>query len=874
MSAVTLPNAEPPAGPAGVPRWWRGARPWLTPVFGLAALAVMLLLLARELSHVRYHEIVAAARAVPWQALLLSVAATIASYAVLPGYDAIALRWVGRRLRYRQIAFASIITYGVSQTLGFAAFTGSSLRLRLWSAWGLDTWEIARAAAFSGATFTLGILTLTGLVGVVEPLVALQRLHLPVMAVRLLSALCLCGSSAWVAISVARVRSLRLGGHELRVPAPSLVARQYAVAAADWCLAALSLWVLLPAGHGVGALAFFGAFLLSQGIGLLSHVPGGIGVFETLMVLQFGDTVRADRLLGAILAWRAVYYLLPFTGAIALLVTHEARWQRARLARAASMVSAGFERWAEPLLPTAIGAMTMIGGAMLLLSGATPSLHGRMRMLVDVMPLGVVELSHFAASVAGTGLVVLGWALTRRLDAAAQLTRVLLGVGIAASLLKGLDYEEATALSVVFVVLTASRRAFYRRASLLAEPLSPGWVAAVLAVVGVSVWTGLFAFRHVEYSTDLWWHFAERADAPRFLRASAGAAIALGVVGAVRLLRHAAPVLALPTTSELEEVAALVPRLPETAAALALLGDKHLMFAEQRDGFLMYGVSGGSWVALGDPMGSDHSRRELAWRFREAADQHGAAPVFYEVSNRHLPLYIDLGLTLFKLGEEGRVPLESFAVDGGGRRGLRRTIRDVERAGGAFELIESTQVPTGLPELERVSNAWLGAKATREKGFSLGRWDPTYIERFPCAVIRIDRRIVAFANVWTGNGSELSVDLMRHLPDAPPGAMEYLFIQLMLLGRARGFRWMNLGMAPLSGMEAHALAPRWHRVARLLYSHAEHFYNFRGLRAWKEKFDPEWEPRYLASPAGLALPRVLANVASLISGGIAGLVLR
>ena len=101
--------------------------------------------------------------------------------------------------------------------------------------------------------------------------------------------------------------------------------------------------------------------------------------------------------------------------------------------------------------------------------------------------------------------------------------------------------------------------------------------------------------------------------------------------------------------------------------------------------------------------------------------------------------------------------------------------------------------------------------------------------------------------------------------------MEFLFIELMLWGRVQGFEHTSLGMAPLSGLEARALAPRWHKLGGLLYRHGEHFYNFRGLRAYKEKFDPVWEPRYLATPAGLALPRVLANVTSLISGGIAGL---
>jgi phosphatidylglycerol lysyltransferase len=114
------------------------------------------------------------------------------------------------------------------------------------------------------------------------------------------------------------------------------------------------------------------------------------------------------------------------------------------------------------------------------------------------------------------------------------------------------------------------------------------------------------------------------------------------------------------------------------------------------------------------------------------------------------------------------------------------------------------------------------------------------------------------------------MDLMRFSADAPRGVMDYLFAEMMLWGKAAGFRVFSLGMAPLSGLESHALAPLWSRVGALVYRHGEHFYNFRGLRAYKDKFGPQWEPRYLASPGGLVLPRVLTNVAALISGGLKG----
>ena len=144
--------------------------------------------------------------------------------------------------------------------------------------------------------------------------------------------------------------------------------------------------------------------------------------------------------------------------------------------------------------------------------------------------------------------------------------------------------------------------------------------------------------------------------------------------------------------------------------------------------------------------------------------------------------------------------------------------------------------------------------------------DPTTIRH---VVVGKDGKIIAFANLWLGNGrEELSIDLMRHATDAPRGVMDYLFIELMLWGKAQGYQWFNLGMAPLSGLENHPLAPFWHKVGRIVHRYGEPFYNFNGLRRYKDKFQPEWRPRYLASPGGLVLPRILVDTAALIAGGI------
>ena len=170
----------------------------------------------------------------------------------------------------------------------------------------------------------------------------------------------------------------------------------------------------------------------------------------------------------------------------------------------------------------------------------------------------------------------------------------------------------------------------------------------------------------------------------------------------------------------------------------------------------------------------------------------------------------------------------------------------------------------------------MSGKNTREKSFSLGSFRRDYLARLPLALVRREGRVVAFADLWTGaGGSEVSPDLMRFDPEsAPASVMEYLFVQLMQWGRAEGYESLCLGMAPLSGLSSDPLAPVWNRVGAAIFRHGEHFYNFQGLRAYKQKFSPRWEPRYLASAGGLGVAQALLGVSALISGGLRGVVSR
>jgi lysylphosphatidylglycerol synthetase-like protein (DUF2156 family)/type IV secretory pathway VirJ component len=470
--------------------------------------------------------------------------------------------------------------------------------------------------------------------------------------------------------------------------------------------------------------------------------------------------------------------------------------------------------------------------------------------------------------VAGVALLLLSLGISRRLDASYYLTVVTLGVGLVASLLKGADYEEATVLGLLLLALWSARVRFDRRAALSATSFSPAWMAAVVSVVFASVILGLFAFKHVEYARDLWWQFALGAEASRFLRASVGAAVVLLAFGLSRLLRPAPPEIRPADARDLTAAEKVMAGQGLTLPFLAFLGDKSLLFDEDRAGFLMYGVQGRTWVALGDPVGPSDRAAGLVRAFLERADDFDGIPVFYQATPERLHVYADFGLAFVKLGEEALVDLQHFGLLGHERQSFRKALARLDRTGARFRVAPPEEVPSLLPELRRVSDEWLETRGAAEKGFSLGSFDERYLERFPAGILERDGRVEAFANLWPGaDGHELSSDLMRYRRDAPSGAMEGLLLHLMLWGKERGFEFFNLGMAPLSGLETSPVAPLWNRLASIVYQRERSLYNFQGLRAFKEKFHPIWEPRYLAWPAGIALPRVMADISALIAGG-------
>lgn len=777
-----------------------------------------------------------------WGLGRLAVAALLVatSYGLLAANEQLALRWAGVKVPLRSGLTVSFIAYAFANSIGLTPIVAGAVRARLYSRHGADVGKAARTTLFCAVAFALGLATLTGGSLLTASPAMFESLRIAPDLARGAGVALLAFPLAYLLACALARGTVRVLGRAFTLPPLPWALAQLALGVADNLVTSALVWML--AGDAAPAFpTFASAYAVSTAAGLFSGLPGGIGVFEGAMLALLPNLDRAA-LAAAFVGYRLFYYVIPLVLGAGLLLAQESGARRVGLTAR--------RLWREVGPAATSLASFVLGGALVLIAvGRIPT--DRLGFLRSVVPLIVVETSHLISLAAGLALMVLSLGLFRRLATARLVAIPVALVAASTALLRGLDIAPACVALVLALVLLASRRLFTRSGAIDRDELAPWLISGVLAVFVGSIALGAWIYERAPFETRLLTHFGYHADHARFMRSIAllGGLILAGGVWRLARLPHALARFASP--DELAAIRPMVEASPDTTARLALTGDKAILATS--DAFLMYGAEGSSLIMLGDPVGDRASGKELLWRFRELADRQDARPVIYHASGERITDYLDLGLSALKLGEEARVPLADFDLAGGARRNLRQSHTRGQRDGLRLEIVEPPVLDDLLARLKTISDAWLLDHGGREKGFSLGRFDPAVLRHDPIALVWRGDDLVAFANIWTGGGVEASVDLMRHLDDAPRGTMDFLFVELLLWAKARGFAWFNLGMAPLSGLADHRLAPFWHKIGRQIAQRGGAYYGFEGLRAFKNKFDPVWTPRYLAAPpSGLA----------------------
>jgi glycosyltransferase 2 family protein len=270
-----------------------------------------------------FDAILEAVASIPSLNLGLAFACAAASYACLSGFDALAIRYLGRELAYPKIALTSFVSLGIGHTVGVAVLSSGALRYRFYSGFGLKAAEVGKLIVFCALTVGLGLLSLAGLILFLRPDLGLGAFKLPPTAVRAIGILCLGLIGLYIGLARTRKKPLRIRGHEFRLPSAGLAAAQILLGTVNFAFVAAALHQLLAGAAPYSQTV--AVYVTANVTGLVSHVPGGIGVLEFVI----SSLVANGNVVGALIAFRIVYFLVPLVLAATLLVIAEiVRWRR------------------------------------------------------------------------------------------------------------------------------------------------------------------------------------------------------------------------------------------------------------------------------------------------------------------------------------------------------------------------------------------------------------------------------------------------------------------------------------------------------------------------------------------------------------------
>jgi phosphatidylglycerol lysyltransferase len=456
--------------------------------------ACALYIVHNELKVHNLSDILASLQITPMRIVCAAFALTIINYLVLAGYDWLALRFTGHtQIPLLKMIAAALLSYAISNNTGHAWAAGGSIRYRFYSKWGVPGWDIIKISLFQTITYLLGALSL-GLVGsLLLPHYLSSTVQEP-QAIRWVSLICAATLLVyWGAVFFWR-KPISVKGFELFLPSPGMAFWQTLVSTIDVVLSSLVLWVLLLGKVDIGFGAFLVVFVVAQVMGVISQVPGGIGVFESTFLWLMSDIDVTEQhlvLIGALLLYRVVYYFVPLLLVGVSLICYEMYSRRKLLVETSDAIRPVL----SVIVPQLYSVILLFTGAMLLVSGATPADPKAMDWLQNWTPLPIIEFSHLLGSLIGLVLLFLARGLRLKIDAAWYGSIITLTAGIAVSLLKGFDWQEALVLTLMLLLLLPTKACFQRSSSLLHMPFSRQWIGMIGILLMASIWIGFFAYR-------------------------------------------------------------------------------------------------------------------------------------------------------------------------------------------------------------------------------------------------------------------------------------------------------------------------------------------------------------------------------------------
>ncbi|MCL2799761.1 MAG: phosphatidylglycerol lysyltransferase domain-containing protein [Endomicrobia bacterium] len=819
-----------------------------------------LILLHNQVKDLHYADIINALGAIPSFKIIIALFLALLYYLLLGGYDIVAFKYINAKvpLKPKDILFTCFVSNVLGVNTGYSMLFGGSVRYRLYSIHNVSMIDVTKVLFFSAATIWLGLLAVGGLVFTITP-VSLSGVAKFDISTRWIGIVFLAVLSAYVLLSVFNFKPVRILKRNITFPNIKIVSAQIILATADWIIASLTLYILMPSGE-IPYFMLLKVFLVAQLLGIISQVPGGMGVFEASIALLLPTAMENPGVIGGLLAYRAIFYFFPLAVALLMLGFYES----SRFVKKLDDKMKIFGRTVSSAVVQILTVSTFIAGMIALFSASTPFDVAQFKAVINLIPVWFVDLSHFLLSASAAALLFVTRPLQLRIKSAHKWTCIILGFIIALVFITGVPLLILGGFLILFIALLLSKKYFYRDIPAINTRFSQWWFSAIGGVFVLSVWIGFFVNREDIFSwirlESLFENILNASDAARFLRASVGMIAIFFLVAMEQIFRN---FVKKPLVFDKNDIKNIIDSSDYAYAFEALSADKKFVLNDEKNSFIMYAPSGDNWIALGDPVGKESQISETLWRFKEITDGQSVRPAFIGIDGRHMRVYDDIGLDIFKIGEEAKVLLETFKSDGRIAGNFEEIVKNVETQGFKYETVKSADFEKYRSIFAQINAHWEHKYGYIQRNFIPGRYDETYMKDMDFSILIKDKKICAFSVfAATKNKNEISTGVIRHI-DCADDVFTYMVFKNVLWAKENGYKRFDFGLTYVESEDGNNEVIK--QFAKM-FTFAEHFnYNVNLLREFKNKFSPEWRDKYIAIHPDIYIIMFLKNFASLIS---------
>ncbi|MDR3071660.1 MAG: phosphatidylglycerol lysyltransferase domain-containing protein [Endomicrobium sp.] len=827
---------------------------------GFLGFIAMLVFLHNQLKNLNYVDVINALKSIPVFKIILALFLAFLYYLILGGYDIIAFKYIGSNvlLRTKDILFTCFISNVLANNAGCSMLFGGSMRYRFYSAYNISLIYVTKVLLFSSATIWLGLLAIGGPILTFAPVSLKGILNLN-FSTRVIGVFSLVVLVSYIFLGILRSKPVKIFKWTIVFPNIKIIVAQILLAICDWIIASLTLYVLMPTGY-ISYFVLLKVFLVTQFAVIISQMPGGMGVFEGFIVLLLPNSANNPEVIGALLAYRVIFYLFPLLIGLILLGSFEIVTFTKKVENKIRI----FGKTVSSVIVQVISLSSFLAGMIAIFSTSTPFNATQLKFVVNLLPVWFAELSHFLLSITAVALLFISRALQLRIKSAWNIACVLIGFTIVFVVIVGESYLVLSCFVVLFTVLMFSRRYFYRDISILSTAFSTWWISSVGGVFVISGWIGFFINRQ---DIALWTHggiflknVLDTTDAARFLRASLGMSIIIFIVILEQISRNCFKKAVSFTKEDIKKIAY---SSDHVYALDALAPGKSHIVNDEKDAFIMYAKYKDNLIVLGDPVGRYAHKNELLWKFKEIADKASKKSVFVGIDSKYLQIYNDIGFDTFNIGQEAKILLRAFDKKADDFKYFCNLEKEIEDAGFQYKICKAEQFEKYRKVFADINAQWETNTNYVEKNFIPGKYDSSYMKNMDFGILEKFGKIYAFSILEkTNNNYEMSSGIVRYLR-CSSDIFTYIIFKNILLAKKSGYKWFNMGLAYFSEIDNAGDAAKY--FAKMFMFSEIFDYDLTILRNFKDKFCPMWRNKYIAIDRNQHIVTFIKNFTAFIS---------